>query len=339
MFKVSLLLDYLISQIKLRSSKIIWPSIVLLTIIYIYVPFSDPTITINPTARLFELELPKTFKECELVFKSKVIITQYRINLITKTMTKKSKPHRFEDPKQEVTKLKIENLMLGESENLDDSEETSLMVKVYFESSLPLKISAVSVDQEVKHLETFYANNVRSPSKNLEKRNKIRRYISNIILKFNDEVSNLVLTMLFLFLIYLILLMGGKLILIKANNFNFYVKWKYKIKSKEMLNNSLIAFGEKHGKDNESFKFYQIVGPAIGFVLTISSLIAGLHPLVKEAQNLIMFLDAIQVALVSTFLGLLIRIVAISLQRIDNKLFIQTDEIFFKIEEDLNDSK
>lgn len=58
------------------------------------------------------------------------------------------------------------------------------------------------------------------------------------------------------------------------------------------------------------FVFARVMGPAVGFLLTISSLVAGLHPMEQSAQNTFGFVSSLQIALVATFVGLVLRVVA-----------------------------
>ena len=56
--------------------------------------------------------------------------------------------------------------------------------------------------------------------------------------------------------------------------------------------------------------FARVVGPATGFLLTVTSLVAGLHPSVVAAQDTFHFISSLQLALVATFMGLAVRIAA-----------------------------
>lgn len=58
------------------------------------------------------------------------------------------------------------------------------------------------------------------------------------------------------------------------------------------------------------FMFWRVVGPALGFILTISSLVEGLHPSKQGSQDSFLLISALQLALVATFVGLGIRILA-----------------------------
>jgi hypothetical protein len=75
--------------------------------------------------------------------------------------------------------------------------------------------------------------------------------------------------------------------------------------------------------------FWRVTGPAAGFLLTVSSLIAGLHPSKEGASDSFVLISALQLALVATFLGLMIRIlaeVALRFQRraAERKLMLST---------------
>jgi len=67
------------------------------------------------------------------------------------------------------------------------------------------------------------------------------------------------------------------------------------------------------------FQHLQLLGPALGFLLTVSSLIEALNPL-RSGNDLEGFLAGIHVALISTFLGLLLRLVALEGARVNDKL-------------------
>jgi hypothetical protein len=56
--------------------------------------------------------------------------------------------------------------------------------------------------------------------------------------------------------------------------------------------------------------FLRVIGPATGFLLTVSSLIAGLHPSATAAQDTFRFVSSLQLALVATLLGLTMRVLA-----------------------------
>jgi biopolymer transport protein ExbB/TolQ len=73
-------------------------------------------------------------------------------------------------------------------------------------------------------------------------------------------------------------------------------------------------------------RFLQALGPALGFILTVSSLVQALHPAsLLGSKGLDGFLSGIHVAMISTFLGLLIRIIALEAARVNDELLIRAD--------------
>jgi biopolymer transport protein ExbB/TolQ len=75
----------------------------------------------------------------------------------------------------------------------------------------------------------------------------------------------------------------------------------------------------------EWFRFLQALGPAVGFILTVSSLIEALQPSTRAGNDLGGFLTGIHIAMISTFLGLLLRIVALEASRINGVLLRKVD--------------
>jgi hypothetical protein len=65
-----------------------------------------------------------------------------------------------------------------------------------------------------------------------------------------------------------------------------------------------------HRASIHSLGFLRVIGPAMGFLLTVSSLIAGLHPSATAAQDTFRFVASLQLALVATLLGLAMRVLA-----------------------------
>jgi len=57
-----------------------------------------------------------------------------------------------------------------------------------------------------------------------------------------------------------------------------------------------------------TLNLWRAIGPAMGFMLTVSSLVESLRPATQSSQNAYAFISGIQMAVVATFLGLAIRI-------------------------------
>lgn len=322
---------------KVKRSRVICISVILTGLLYICDPFSKPTITINPPSKSFDLELPKDFVKCELIFKKEINIFNYSMALTSEDESGKHRSLIHQIINQKVISLPINNLIANDKTADKDPEAKALRIKILFESSSPLEITTVFIDHKIQDNEDFYLKYLFSDNKKLRKYRYIRRDISNILLRYNDTLSNVILTILTVSLIplfYEIIRRSYRGYI--ANNMEAYLKSEFDLSNEEAINNTQISYGENHERRESMYRLFQIMGPAIGFTLTISSLIVGLHPSLLEVQNIKIFFETIQVAMVSTFLGLLIRIMAILLQRIDNRLLIQADDILFQTKEKLN---
>jgi biopolymer transport protein ExbB/TolQ len=85
--------------------------------------------------------------------------------------------------------------------------------------------------------------------------------------------------------------------------------------------NNLDKCNETWYSRDRTFLFMQALGPAVGFILTVSSLVGALHPALRSSNNLDGFLTGIHVAMISTFIGLLLRIIALWGERFNNELY------------------
>ena len=74
---------------------------------------------------------------------------------------------------------------------------------------------------------------------------------------------------------------------------------------------------ELWSRRDTKYKYLQALGPAVGFIMTVASLIYSLSSPKVDIQLLI---GGMHVAMVSTFLGLFLRIVALEGERVSVKL-------------------
>lgn len=115
-----------------------------------------------------------------------------------------------------------------------------------------------------------------------------------------------------------------------SSNINRQLKYlnKHYNYNKKNINVIKIKISEDYSKRNELYIFLQNFGPAMGFIFTVSSLIVGLNPEVHSTRNIELFFKSIQIAMVSTFIGLLLRIIALFLQKYNDKIFHNINNIF-----------
>jgi hypothetical protein len=318
----------------------IWVTVIGSALYYLLVPLSwNPTITIKQPAKSFIIELPKDFDEISLEFQETTNIVQ-RYGIAPKHEEKPS-GGMWSFPKNFASRypktLTIRNHLKENKSKYDDSEITKLEITIWLKNRSPVIINSVFVDGRPIDIKLFYSENLFSPAKTLNKVRYIRRDLSDFLLNFTDPISNLVLI---IGVFYGLYLLGVLIQILFSYLFRYWdpqkfisnLQKEFNIVIKEDVTNAKISFLESHQKKERWNRQLQLLGPAIGFILTIASLIVGLNPSLKEVQNIEIFFETIQIAMVSTFVGLGIRIIAIFSQFLNNKLFIQADNALFTIE-------
>lgn len=143
--------------------------------------------------------------------------------------------------------------------------------------------------------------------------NLIQDRLSDYLLLFNSSVGNLALMVLCAVLLWAVWRVGDAMI----------ERWRVRDGNLTEVANKVVA--EMPSYSAETFReelaaqfwndcrwsnFWKVAGPAIGFLLTVSSLAASLHPSVQAARDAYVFVSGIQMAVISTFVGLFIRICA-----------------------------
>jgi hypothetical protein len=142
----------------------------------------------------------------------------------------------------------------------------------------------------------------------------VQEKLSDIVLAFNDTIANFLLAaMVVAFLWFAFLLVYG----IKELRFTSdsalvsRLQKRYDKATPELQEVGKQAVVQaEHNLIYRRLAFAKGVGPAFGFLLTVSSLSAALHPSVQATQDTFRFVSGIQIAVIATFVGLAIRIVA-----------------------------
>jgi hypothetical protein len=329
-----------VEKVRVKHSILLTVSILLTAFFYIWAPFEESKIKLSSQVNFFDIQIPKEFESFTLTFDDDVYISKYSMHFFSSIQGKQViRTINQKDVEQKLKELKVINL-LSQTIFLDEQKSDSLRIKVLHNMNTPVLIVSVKIDNQKVDIKNFYNNILYSKNKTLIKYQYIREDISRFLLKFNDPISNIILTILFIYLfplLYELFIKSWYCLSIKK--FESKLQKKYTLTSKKHIEIAEISIAEKYYDNDNWFRFLQIFGPAIGFALTISSLIVGLNPSIQTTQNISMFFETIQIAMVSTFLGLSIRIVALLLQKCNNKLLIQADEFFFTVKVHLKSKK
>jgi len=310
---------------------IILPSVVLSSVLFIFKPiiFGSSYISTSGNTGSLEFILNGNFKYSTLNFNQKIIVTAY-IQHNSADISDKAK-NFSEEP---GSALKIENLHVS-------NNPSDLKVKILYRALMPIEVNRVTVDGLEVDLKKFYKHNVTTKDKVYVDNLYMRKFISDLLLKYNDPITNPIIVFGTICLIPMFLELLNKIRVLRfspKNNFKAKLLKKYNLSDDSKLNiihHAKHEYGQQFVRIENWLQFFQVFGPGVGFAITVSSLIAGLHPALRETQDINRFYESIQVAMVSTLIGLSIRILALSLQKCNGLLFIQSDEIFFDLEKEV----
>lgn len=277
-----------------------------------------------------DFDLP-AFHHCNITFLSPVMVKSYTI-----VPDQKSTNPNSPIPSVSITRAvnsEVPFLMVENTNNTQTATTSNQLysVHVLMTPSLNCEITAVSIDEHVINLKLFFNQQLKSHSEFTRLR-FIRKDIADTLYRINDKGSNWILTFMSLGIVYLIsnlLFMEARLHLSSERRFDKYLILLLNIKDikeRKQRNEALDKYTAFWAKSDRWFRFLQALGPALGFILTVSSLVQALHPSsLLGTRDLDGFLSGIHVAMISTFLGLLIRIVALEAARVNDELLIRAD--------------
>lgn len=157
-------------------------------------------------------------------------------------------------------------------------------------------------------------NIIVNPSKHLMRYRLLQEDVGDVLYTFNGSFSNVVLGLMivaFFWQIYVVSIgayrayLSGDEVLVRD------ARQRCTIAPPALSKGGSVAtIRADFAYMNRRLSFAKTLGPAVGFLLTVSSLSAALHTSAAATQDTFRFLSGIQIAIVATFVGLAIRIVA-----------------------------
>lgn len=142
----------------------------------------------------------------------------------------------------------------------------------------------------------------------------LQEILSNLILATNEVVGNILLACMVLSVVWLSFVLWRGVQALYATS-DARLKEMVRRRMRE-VDNELASQGTTaviaadYGLLHRRLAFARVTGPALGFALTVSSLVAALHPSVQAGQDAFRFVSSLQIAMVATLVGLIIRILA-----------------------------
>lgn len=304
-------------------------AVILATGWYVLDPMGKPYIRVPGNYLALDL---RQFRRCEITFKDPVPIKSFGISKVaedTDASQKGAVAIKRTQVEQRIKILVIENPYYQPTQ-LVNNLKTLYHVRVYIGPSLHSDIEAVSLDGNSVDLKLFSKGQLKVPAEFVRFK-RLREDLADILFRLNDPVSNWILTLMFFGIIALTIKLFGmevRAYFYSDPRFDEYLAKTFDVDNLAKKGTSEDAFdlyAAYWASLDKRFQFLQALGPAVGFILTVSSLVQALNPALRATNDIDSFLKGIHVAMIATFLGLLTRLVALEAARINDKLLSRAD--------------
>lgn len=278
---------------------------------YSFWPFGKASLLVHPGS--VEFELP-SFQQCVITFDDTVFIQQ----VMVEPTNEKGGPESSVQPvNQELKKFTFTNSVPPITA---PTSEKVFRVRIRVTSNINPAITGFALDRKKLLLKEVHQQYLKSAGDYTRIR-FIRRDIADLLFLINDHFSNVLMLALVLWILMLM-----PTLVITEYYVNFAPADKFKahiinVVTKESGKNDNLweRYTAMWSDAATHFQFAQAVGPALGFLLTVSGLIQAIYPGLGDTRDMDIFLKGLNVALVSTFLGLFLRILALEASRIHYK--------------------
>ena len=335
------IITFVVNKIKLTIYIATIFGLLIVTLLYIFnplLPGGNTYITLDDN--IFSFKVPANTNKIQLYFQIPPLKIQHTII-------------PFTNNKSDTFHTKIE---FNEFTNTDTPQEKILTIipkrnqfrkytfnqytiNIKYKSQIPKPtIYKIFIDDKLVDNSIFFENNISTNTTTYVNRNYIRNDATKIIYEHNDAVSNYILSFLTFSVVPLsifLVIMMWRFHISGQNTFDRYILGGNdfeNVSENEALTNIKYDFSIKYSNYASTFRLLKSLGPAIGFALTVSSLISSLNPSSLNNEDLTEFFYSIQIAMVSTFIGLIIRILAIVSQRYNSMILNRADERFSLLE-------
>lgn len=280
------------------------------------------------------IELPASINFCEIHFRRQVRLHPYVVTPIGTTMSSSMSVNKGEEVavNNPTSIIRIFPTNSLSKDVLNSSESIAVTLQLFRGQSA--EITKVVIDGDPIEVDDFHRKYVKTASARLISTRSIRNDISIILKKYNEVFSNYILSAMVASAAALLGALAYKFILnILLPDFPFVLltKWVYGIKNitdSGLLEKARHTSGIRRARLERLSKLFQVLGPAVGFMLTVSSLIVALDATIYGNSDITIFFSSIQVAMVSTFMGLFIRVESVILQSLNNASYIRRDDVF-----------
>ncbi len=301
------------------------------TVLFIVKPAGGPHISIPGNEIIFDII---SFQHAEITFANPVKIQKYAIEVKTLTVDEPiGTPSQITNItiEQEIKTLTVTN-PIATTANFKTGNNTVYAVHVNAQEGAVFDIAAISIDGDAKDLKRFCEQSIKVRCDYI-RFNYMRQWLSQIIFKCNDFVSNIILTVLVFYLVWFgIGLTKMEMIAYLTSDKMFGERLQKclhieKMSDQKQKQDGLDKYVALYDQSDARYRFLQTLGPAVGFILTVTSLVQALHAPTTTVNGIEGFMSGIHIAMISTFVGLLLRLFAMEAARVNEVLLVRTSNL------------
>jgi hypothetical protein len=306
-------------------------AVALTSVLYIYQPFltGNSHVRVERRRENLLLRLDPAFRTVTVRFSGTVYVDSYTVrpDSLTAAFGVVRRVIR-RNIKSITSTVKIENLLSDSERKSGDFVTASVDVD---RTRVTVEILGLQIDGRELSLEEIRNDAVFNKEKAIVRSRSIQDDVAKLLRGYNTGVSNAAMTVMatvcVLVLIYLARAAGRT-----RSVTGIQKQLKEQHTDTELtinLEETRMICVERLWRRQVWWQFVEVLGPALGFIMTISSLVVALQaPAVRGGQDMGEFFVSVEIALISTFLGLLLRIVALILDRMDSDYIVLLDGAF-----------
>jgi hypothetical protein len=309
------------------------------TLLYIF--WSAPYVRIDNTSGRFVFLLPANFKTIRLQLDGPIAATGYEVSGLNIEAIKHFGIRQGSlDPRDQI--ISIGNDAQPERASVPAEIAYVIQVVVLHRSPRPVDILKVELDGTSIELSQLQRDYLRDTSSELLRRRYVQDWLESALTTWNRDAGNYVVTAMSLLALWmsfglvprLSLYVGPKAAYHKLLQMLVDGAQKVPATAANPVDAARRHYIDFYARTIANQRFWRALGPALGFLFTVTSLVAGIRPIPGGAATAQMgtLFSSLQLALISTVAGLVMRIAAMARLRLEHAL-MEDAQAFFDEEE------
>lgn len=308
-----------------------------------FILWTAPYVRVDNTSGRVVLGLPADFKTLRLEFAGPISATGWEVSGRSVEAIKHFgiRQGRLDARDQIVT---IDNAAQPERGAVPPEIEYVIGVMVMHRSQRPIDILKAELDGRDVELSRLQGEFLKDSPAELLKQRYVQDWLESLLTAWNRDIGNyfvtamsvLALWMMFGLVMRLPLYLGTKAAYRKLLTSLIESAEKVPETAAQPVDAARRHYVEFYANTMANQRFWRALGPALGFLFTVTSLVAGIRPIPGGAATAQMgtLFSSLQLALISTVAGLVMRLAAMARLRLEHAL-MEDAQTFFD-EQELN---